>query len=62
MSLLDIFGFGFGFSFGTTATEEAFNAVSDRYRAKDFDPVVRKDLLDIMGKRKTGEHRLSFSN
>lgn len=50
MSLLDIFGFRFGFSFGATATEEAFNAVSDRYRAKDFDPVVRKDLLDIMGK------------
>jgi hypothetical protein len=48
MSLLDDLEWGFGFSFGYTATEEAINAVSNRYRAKDFDPVVRKDLLDIM--------------
>lgn len=50
MSLLNDFGWAFGFGFGAKATDEAIDAVSNRYRAKDFDPVVRKDLLDIMTK------------
>ena len=50
MSWKDDFGWGLGFGFGYTATEGAINAVSNRYRAKDFDPIVRQDLLDIMTK------------
>lgn len=50
MSWLGDFGWGFGFGFGAKATDDAINAVSNRYRAKDFDPVVRRDLLDIMTK------------
>ena len=52
MSLLDDMANAnaFGFGFGAKATDEAFNAVSNRYREKDFDPVVRGDLmvLDII--------------
>lgn len=52
MSLLEDLGWGFGVGFGAAATEEAMSTVSNRYRAKDFDPVVRKDLIDLMTKGK----------
>ena len=44
----DSFGWGFGFGAGVAATESAFNAVENTYRAKSFDPVVRQDLMDIL--------------
>lgn len=50
MSLLDDMAYAFGFGFGAKATDEAFNAVSNSYRAKDFDPVVRRDLMELMEK------------
>lgn len=52
MSLFEDFTTIFGFQLGYNAGEEAMNIVSNTYRAKDFDPVVRKDLLDIMSKGK----------
>ena len=48
--LSDSFGWGFGFGFGSAATQEAFDIIENRYRAKDFDPVVRQDLKDILSK------------
>lgn len=46
MSLADDFGWLMGFEIGYEAT----NAVSDMYRAKGFDPAVRKDLTDLLAK------------
>lgn len=46
MSLVDDFQWLLGFQIGYEAT----NAVSDMYRAKGFDPAVRKDLTDLLAK------------
>lgn len=46
MSLVDGFEWLLGFQIGCEAT----NAVSDMYRAKGFDPAVRKDLTDLLAK------------
>lgn len=56
----DSFGWGFGFGAGYTATEEAFNIVENQYRAKDFDPVVRRDLMDILGKGRLAQRSYPF--
>lgn len=48
----DSFGWGLGFSFGATATAGAMDAVSNNYRAKHYDPVVRRDLKTLISGRK----------
>lgn len=56
----DSFGWGFGFGAGVAATESAFNAVENTYRAKSFDPVVRQDLMDILGKGRLVQREYPF--
>ena len=58
--LADSFGWGFGFGFGFKATEQAFDAMENKYRAKDFDPVVRQDLMDILGKGRLSQIAYPF--
>ena len=56
----DSFGWGLGFGAGVAATESAINAVENSYRAKSFDPVVRQDLMDILGKGKLSQREYPF--
>lgn len=50
----------FGIELGYRTSKEIADVVSEQYRAKDFDPVVRRDLIDLLSKGRLSKIRYPF--